>query len=310
MVTAFAGKQWRPSIALQEIRITMPNGARVLQSGQIVGESGRNACGSFAGIGEVDPGITQRAEPIQRRDVTAGFLEIASVGGQQDRVRSAERRGVVEGVEQVMTQPDRQVHGGLVGRGIFDGLPLDESQIREIVTSGLGLLTGKDRSDLREEVRRLPQSEPVGIDTREQGKGWLDVRFAFPFAEKPFECDACVDNQVHGRPSCLAAAISDSDRIGCLGPTVQNPANGLVALPLAPGAFDGLSHQLGDDGVLVLTCICGVEGVFHFVGNLELHSGHVRCSFVLRITYVGLGFAARTASRRCVAPPARSGPRR
>jgi hypothetical protein len=201
----------------------MPNGARVLQSGQIVGESGRNACGSFAGIGEVDPGITQRAEPIQRRDVTAGFLEIASVGGQQDRVRSAERRGVVEGVEQVMTQPDRQVHG---------------------------------------------------------------------------------------RPSCLAAAISDSDRIGCLGPTVQNPANGLVALPLALGAFDGLSHQLGDDGVLVLACICGVEGVFHFVGNLELHSGHVRCSFVLRITYVGLGFAARTASRRCVAPPARSGPRR
>jgi len=154
--------------------------------------------------------LRQKDDP----SLVVGFIEIASVGGQQGRVRSAERRGVVESVEQVMTQPDRQVHGGLVGCGIFDGLPLDESQIREIVTSGLGLLTGKDRSDLREEVRRLPQSEPVGIDTREQGKGWLDVRFAFPFAEKPFECDACVDNQVHGRPSCLAAAISDSDRIG------------------------------------------------------------------------------------------------
>ena len=63
---------------------------------------------------------------------------------------------MVEGVEQVMTQPDRQVHGGLIGRRIFDGLPLDESQIREIVASGFRLLTGKDRSALGEEVRRLP----------------------------------------------------------------------------------------------------------------------------------------------------------
>jgi hypothetical protein len=105
-----------------------------------------------------------------------------------------ERHGVVKGVEQVMTQPDRQVNGGLVGCGIFDGLPLDQSQIGEIVTGGLGLLASKDRRDLREKVWRLPESEPIGIDTREQGKGWLGVGLSFAFAEELFEYHACVDD--------------------------------------------------------------------------------------------------------------------
>lgn len=59
-----------------------------------------------------------------------------------------------------------------------------------------------------------------------------------------------------------------------------------MALPLAVGACDRLSHQVCDDGVLVLASEEGIEGLFHLVRDLELDGGHGVCSLdwvVLRL---------------------------
>jgi len=137
-----------------------------------------------------------RIEIGEQNDTPLGlsFVVVDPVCGNQHCVRRAQCRGMVEGIEQVVSKPDREVHGSFVCSRVFDGLPLDQSQVGEIFTCCPRLLTGEDGGNLREKMRWLPEPISIGIDTCEQCQGWLHVRLVFPLAQKPLEGDARVND--------------------------------------------------------------------------------------------------------------------
>jgi hypothetical protein len=65
---------------------------------------------------------------------------------------------------------------------------------------------------------------------------------------------------------------------GCLLAASQDTTNRLLALVQGLGTGDGIAHQLGDEGILVLIGEDRVEGVFNLVGDLEADGGHLRNS--------------------------------